>query len=294
MPDEVGLWGGTCTCPDGHIYQVGDNLDYCGSLACFGGVSGACGENNAEGSHYRVFCAVPPPPPQPPGAPPSPPPPPHRTDTSAAIINARFRRSPYTALWRADGFLADAGLLVHVFDGWEAGGEQYLPGTNGPGRWDMSASMIFAEQQRAAGSLRAVLFNGGYFGIIFRPGVTKIKCGKPQDSGGSCGDYHCPWRSHTNIDWNEGDDKFCNWTPETFGVELQRLTAWQAAYHRPAYNEIIIDAEHWRAHMPDVIEAIYGDRRVLEQFVRAYPGVSEQTHPFLTLDAANWDEPFQD
>ena len=35
--NKVGLWGGECTCPDGQMYLVGDNLDLCGSLACAGG-----------------------------------------------------------------------------------------------------------------------------------------------------------------------------------------------------------------------------------------------------------------
>mmetsp|Transcript_69896 Transcript_69896/g.202571 ORF Transcript_69896/g.202571 Transcript_69896/m.202571 type:complete len:642 (-) Transcript_69896:180-2105(-) len=38
----VGAWGGWCTCPDGQRYQVGDNLDVCGSIACEGGVAGLC------------------------------------------------------------------------------------------------------------------------------------------------------------------------------------------------------------------------------------------------------------
>jgi len=69
----VGGWGGTCTCPDGIVYQVGDNGDYCQTLACIGGVSGPCGSNNPGGAHVRVTCAPPSPPPTPP-SPPSPPP----------------------------------------------------------------------------------------------------------------------------------------------------------------------------------------------------------------------------
>ena len=42
----VGGWGGKCTCPDGQVYQVGDNSDRCASLACVDGVSGACGSTN--------------------------------------------------------------------------------------------------------------------------------------------------------------------------------------------------------------------------------------------------------
>jgi hypothetical protein len=38
----VGSWGGKCTCPNGQTYDVGDNNDSCGSLACVGGVSGEC------------------------------------------------------------------------------------------------------------------------------------------------------------------------------------------------------------------------------------------------------------
>ncbi|KAL1499595.1 hypothetical protein AB1Y20_011794 [Prymnesium parvum] len=40
----LGVWGGSCTCPDGRVYTAGDNGDLCGSLACFGGVSGPCQE----------------------------------------------------------------------------------------------------------------------------------------------------------------------------------------------------------------------------------------------------------
>ena len=40
--DGVGGWGGTCTCPDGSTYDVGDNGNACGSLACVGGKAGAC------------------------------------------------------------------------------------------------------------------------------------------------------------------------------------------------------------------------------------------------------------
>ena len=38
----VGVWGGLCTCPDGRSYYVGDNSDYCRTIACVGGISGEC------------------------------------------------------------------------------------------------------------------------------------------------------------------------------------------------------------------------------------------------------------
>merc|ERR1712032_304507 len=33
---DVGDWGGSCTCPDGQVYQVGDLHNECGSIACSG------------------------------------------------------------------------------------------------------------------------------------------------------------------------------------------------------------------------------------------------------------------
>lgn len=54
----IGGWGGYCTCPDGQRYGVGDNGDSCGSLACVGGMAGACTkEDNPEWSRNKVTCA---------------------------------------------------------------------------------------------------------------------------------------------------------------------------------------------------------------------------------------------
>lgn len=53
----VGGWGGSCTCPDGQVYQVGDNGDACGSLACVGGTPGTCNQNEGAWSNRQVNCA---------------------------------------------------------------------------------------------------------------------------------------------------------------------------------------------------------------------------------------------
>eukprot|EP00966_Prymnesium_polylepis_P085282 1974417-Prymnesium_polylepis.1 len=50
---DVGVWGGTCTCPNGETYQVGDSLDYCGTLACIGGVSGVCNKLVGDWANRR-------------------------------------------------------------------------------------------------------------------------------------------------------------------------------------------------------------------------------------------------
>ena len=40
------------------------------------------------------------------------------------------------------------------------------------------------------------------------------------------------------------------------------------------------DAEHWRTHMPGVIEAVFGDAGTHRAFLNAY-GLSATTHPLL-------------
>ena len=52
----VGSWGGSCTCPDGSVYQVGDKIDGCASLACEGGVSGTCHSHDGVWSKRKVTC----------------------------------------------------------------------------------------------------------------------------------------------------------------------------------------------------------------------------------------------
>jgi len=48
--------GGSCTCPNGHVYYVADNYDNCGSLACIGGDSGTCNNYDGPWSYNKVTC----------------------------------------------------------------------------------------------------------------------------------------------------------------------------------------------------------------------------------------------
>ena len=58
LSEFAGDWGGSCTCPDGQIYEVGDNnWKGCGQIACVGGVAGKCSEFKGPWSRRRVFCA---------------------------------------------------------------------------------------------------------------------------------------------------------------------------------------------------------------------------------------------
>merc|ERR1712039_634157 len=53
----IGGWGGQCTCPDGAVYQVGDYIDHCATLACIGGTSGTCNKKDGSWSKNKVTCA---------------------------------------------------------------------------------------------------------------------------------------------------------------------------------------------------------------------------------------------
>jgi len=52
----VGGWGGSCTCPNGQVYQVGDNIDACRSLACINGTPGTCNRFDGKWSRNKVIC----------------------------------------------------------------------------------------------------------------------------------------------------------------------------------------------------------------------------------------------
>jgi len=54
----VGNWGGECACPNGEIYQVGDNSDKCQTLACEGGISRSCSATgiSSQNAGRKVTC----------------------------------------------------------------------------------------------------------------------------------------------------------------------------------------------------------------------------------------------
>ena len=57
--DNAGGWGGFCTCPNGNIYEVGDNNDSCGSIACEGGSSSSCSDQiSSLSSGMKVTCGA--------------------------------------------------------------------------------------------------------------------------------------------------------------------------------------------------------------------------------------------
>ena len=83
---DIGVWGGSCTCPNGGVYQVGDHADMCGTLACTGGVAGTCNKEVDSAWAFRsVECAQIPSPMAPPLLPPLPAAPPVPPPSSPPI-----------------------------------------------------------------------------------------------------------------------------------------------------------------------------------------------------------------
>ena len=190
--------------------------------------------------------------------------------------------------------LADAGLLVHVFDDWEGASKPWEPKAS---RGEIASSLIFAGQATAMGSHPIPLYpgkNGGSAGLIFRPGITKLECGKPVDSVGTCQVWG-GWCKHSRIHlpWTEANDKMCAWRVADFGPQLQRLTAYQEKGGlSDQYNEIIVSSKWWLAHNPDMVEAIFGDRKAHAAFLSEF-GLTEATHPFVWLDRGDWTNPIR-
>ena len=83
---------------------------------------------------------------------------------------------------------------------------------------------------------------------------------------------------------------------QDFGTQLKRLTAYQELGGlNNEYNEVIANSAWWLAHLPDVVEAVFGDAGVHQAFIAAFRdrGVSEGTHPFVTIDRSDWHNPIK-
>ena len=55
---------------------------------------------------------------------------------------------------------------------------------------------------------------------------------------------------------------------------------------------MIVDAAHWRQHLPQVVEAVWGDAAVHQAFLRAYD-LTEKQVPLVAADFEDWHKPFK-
>ena len=254
-----------------------------------------------------------------PNAPPPLLPPEPRQGLAAGIV-ARFHRPPFGG-WPADGTLPDKGVLIHCFDNFHHGAEEWVPKPGGdPFRRDgiehgVSASLIFSAQNvLTSGQQRIPTYTCDDGGVIFAPWTARIACGNAADVGALC----TRWCAHPNqLDPSAkypGDG--CNditplshggsWRPADSGEFLRRVTRYQSEAQKLYYNEFLVEGRWWTSHLPGVIEAIFTTHvtsrsqartskppTAKDRFVRGY-GLEASAHPLLIFDPWNWSVPFRE
>lgn len=225
----------------------------------------------------------------PPTVPPLPSAPPLPDSALAALLNDRFARG------RPSNDLDTAGVLVHSFDDMDQHADPWNPCP--PSQW----CARYGDRFSACLVNRRVphLFNAGVGGFVIaaaalQPLESAIACSWSYDAGtmgqgsGGCegngrcaslGSYYCWWR----------------------GTETQLMLEQQAAntHAQSEYNEIMLRAEHWTAHLPAVIAAVFHpagrdearSRRVHEALLLEY-GLDARAVPRLELNMARLDAPF--
>ena len=95
----VGTWSGTCTCPNGAVYWVGDHFHGGEELACINGVAGLVDPASRRGAGRRVTCHIRPPPPSYPPLPPQPPAPPPPPQYPPDIFDLVEENVPDVGTW---------------------------------------------------------------------------------------------------------------------------------------------------------------------------------------------------
>lgn len=219
--------------------------------------------------------------------------------------------------------LGRAGLMVHVFDGYE--NHEALWEAREP---DISSSLVFAaqhapsewmsdtcwgtkEDERACHHPMFTDTNAGDAfagaGLILRPGATPLKCGKAGDSGGHCSSFcpSLPPNEDVTFDtvnmWDHpGDGCGQSWKPEDIGPYLKRLAKWQVRKNRLEHNEFIVGRDGWNGHLPRLVDAFFirrgfdaaATREQHEKFLQKYD-LREADVPFVELDIAEWHNPLR-
>ena len=231
-----------------------------------------------------------PPPPLPLPAPPT-------LVSSAAAINARFRRVPGPHAWRTDGRLPDAGVMFHCFDEYEDHSHLWRPRQ---GVAELSSSMIFA-QQRIKEQQTMDIFHGDCpnGGLVFRPWYGRVSCGHGMDNGGHCNfSPLCDVGDPTDLRPGQGFPgdscrcPACSWAPGDAGVFLVRVTKWQEEANRAFYNEFEMLSTDWEQGLPQFLEAFVDAPAARRDFLRSFPRANPAHYPLLHLDSRDWQNPF--
>ena len=196
---------------------------------------------------------------------------------------------------------------MHIFDGWVASSKEkpwkpINPHNKDPSQLDASCSII-SKDFMVKGAKIPVYTGLELDGIIFRPGVTRVNCGKGKDSGGHClhASSHESWciPSGQDIDLPGDGCGMLPWKPSDIGQFLEYTAGWTQLNQRTVYNEIIVNGSVWHDQLPMTIEAFFtsagsksGTAHTAAKTFRAqYPLHSA---PLVRFDVGDWNHPFKD
>jgi len=198
--------------------------------------------------------------------------------------------------------LADAGIMLHLFDYWELWGQEWRPGK----QQIMSSSYVHRGQHQAGSPKRMPLYEeipGISGGFVLRPGATPITCGGVDacllewcDSPDDNLHYNAHTQKKPYAGWMD-----CDWKPADLGKWFEIQVRWQLQWKSWERNEVIVKGPEWEAALPRVVDAVVVSkgrdnpemaRRVHHDFLQRYPELSEGDCPLILFDADNWDAPF--
>ena len=243
---------------------------------------------------------------------PTPPPllPPPSAPHIVDLINARFQ------LGRPSNDLSEAGVILHVFDESAQQDTPWAPRYHTTAH--VSASIIYKDLKKRE-DRRSVPMPFSDGGLVIRPTATMISCAYPIDASSmvlhpskrngwlsGCPDRWCgaksPGRScgfayhHPRSAWRPSDLAAMLEHHKTFG------DPWKPPGFHSGYNEIIIQPNVWRDHVPEVIEAFFHLKNCTCQNVHDVAGahakflqhfhLTASQVPLLEFDPYKWDAPF--
>ena len=152
----------------------------------------------------------------------------------------------------------------------------------------MSGSLIYAAQ--IAGGRRIPTFNFQAKGLVLRPEHTRVLCGCERDCGGRCAGAYGS-KSATPI-YCDATRPPAGWSTCVWAAGPPLAVLFDRAKTNRLYNEVVVDGDYWREHLPEAVEAVVGDARMHAAFLRRY-GLTADRVPLVTLDVDDWRSPFR-
>ena len=200
--------------------------------------------------------------------------------------------------------MVSAGVVITQYD--SSSSDENKPWHPCPyGKWchryanRRSAMIIFSGMQKVDGGIPLFIHDSGGFVVRMSASDEMLRCSYSGDAGtmgmsDGCSISHC---------FSCG---YCMWEPGKLKGMLECFlkSAGAGGGQYSGYNELVMDADAWKDHMPQTIEAVFypthsecdaSCRSKAEtthsKFLHEF-GVSSDDYPLLKLDVSDWNSPF--